>query len=56
VALTANAYAEDRASYLAAGLDEYLAKPFAKEDLAALLDRWRHPPSGAEIVSGRGAA
>jgi len=41
VALTANAFAEDRASYLAAGLDDYLAKPFEKEDLAALFNRWR---------------
>ncbi len=41
VALTANAFAEDRVSYLAAGLDDYLAKPFEKEDLAALVQRWR---------------
>ncbi|MEX2166474.1 MAG: ATP-binding protein [Methyloceanibacter sp.] len=40
VALTANAFAEDRAAYLAAGLDDYLAKPFEKEDLASLLARW----------------
>jgi CheY-like chemotaxis protein len=41
VALTANAFAEDRTAYLEAGLDDYLAKPFEKSDLAALLARWR---------------
>ena len=41
VALTANAYADDRAAYLDAGLDDYLAKPFEKADLAALFTRWR---------------
>jgi len=46
VALTANAFAEDRASYLAAGLDDYLAKPFENEELAALFRRWRKQPPG----------
>ena len=32
-------FAEDRAAYLEAGLDDYLAKPFEKADLAALLAR-----------------
>ena len=54
VALTANAFAEDRAAYLDAGLDDYLAKPFEKEDLAALLERWRG--SGSLDQAGRGAA
>jgi PAS domain S-box-containing protein len=40
VALTANAFSEDRERCLAAGLDDYLAKPFHKSDLEALLDRW----------------
>ena len=40
VALTANAFAEDRERYLAAGLDDYLAKPFDSRDLQALLGRW----------------
>ena len=55
VALTANAFAEDRAAYLEAGLDDYLAKPFEKADLAVLLARWKHP-AVAEKQSGVGAA
>jgi CheY-like chemotaxis protein len=55
VALTANAFAEDRAAYLEAGLDDYLAKPFEKTDLAAVLARWR-PASATDVQSGRGAA
>ena len=45
VALTANAFSEDRDRCIAAGLDDYLAKPFHKSDLTALLDRW-HRPAG----------
>ncbi len=39
-ALTANAFPEDRAQYLASGLDDYLAKPFERDDLYALIARW----------------
>ncbi len=55
VALTANAFAEDRDLYLAAGLDDYLAKPFERADLAALFARWR-PGAEREGQIGRGAA
>jgi PAS domain S-box-containing protein len=40
IALTASALADDRQSCLDAGMDDFLAKPIRKEDLAAMLDRW----------------
>ena len=56
VALTANAFAEDRDLYLEAGLDDYLAKPFEKADLAALFARWRRPHAERDGRAGVGAA
>jgi CheY-like chemotaxis protein len=56
VALTADAFAEDRASYLAAGLDDYLAKPFEKADLAAMLARWDAAAKEAKKAQRSGAA
>ncbi len=40
VALTANALAGDREHCLEAGMDDYLAKPFSREQLYAMLARW----------------
>ena len=40
VALTANAMSEERERCRAAGMNDYLAKPFRREELAALLDVW----------------
>ena len=43
VALTANAMSEERERCRAAGMSDYLAKPFRREELAALLDLWIPP-------------
>ena len=48
VALTANAFAEDRQRYLDAGMDDYLAKPFDKAGLEAVLNRWFGQRAGGD--------
>ena len=40
IALTANALSDERQRCLAAGMNDYLAKPFRREELLALLDQW----------------
>ena len=45
IALTANALHEDRQRCEEAGMNDYLAKPFKREDLQALMSKWLEPPT-----------
>jgi signal transduction histidine kinase/CheY-like chemotaxis protein len=40
IAVTANAYAEDRTTCMEAGMDDYVSKPFSEEQLRHLIARW----------------
>jgi CheY-like chemotaxis protein len=52
VALTANAFAEDRRACLEAGMDDHLVKPLELESLRASLARWTNRTDRAKVAAG----
>lgn len=54
LALTAHAFAEERARCEAAGMNDFLAKPFKPEDLYDLVAQWTEAAGGVEMPSQTG--
>jgi two-component system sensor histidine kinase/response regulator len=53
IAVTASALPEEIKKCLQAGMNDYLTKPFKKQDLLPVLERWLSGPAGGEAVPAR---
>ena len=52
IALTANAFDQDRQACMAAGMNDYLAKPFTDSEFHAMLRRWCRPAPQLDAADG----
>jgi two-component system, sensor histidine kinase and response regulator len=55
IALTAHALPADRERCLAAGMDDYVVKPYSSETVGTVVARWLAPPGLADAGSGAAA-